>query len=33
MNCKLTLEQEELLNDSFWLAYILKIANKIEKIC
>ena len=32
MNCKLTLEQEELLNDSFWLAYILKIANKIENL-
>ena len=32
MSYNLTLEQEELLNDSFWLAYILKLINKVDNL-
>lgn len=32
MKVKLTLEQKELLNDSFWLAYILRFIKKVDNI-
>ena len=32
MSCNLTLEQREILNDFFWLAYILKFINKIDNL-
>ena len=32
MSCMLTLEQLELLNDSFWLSYIFKFVKKIDNL-
>lgn len=32
MKEKLTLEQKELLNDSFWLAYVLRLIKKVDNI-